>query len=37
MYSDSLFCNWPFKLILIQAGHRVVYLALMGAILGAWQ
>ena len=36
MYSDSLFCNWPFKLILIQAGHRIVYLALMGSILAAW-
>ena len=36
MYSDSLFCNWPFRLILIQACYRVVSLALMGAILGAW-
>lgn len=37
MYSDSLFCQWPFKLLLIQAGHRIVYLALMGGILGGWQ
>ena len=37
MYSDSLFCNWPFKLVLIQAGHRVVYLSLMGGILAAWR
>jgi hypothetical protein len=37
MYSDSLFCNWPFRLILIQAGHRIVYLSLMGGILGAWR
>jgi hypothetical protein len=35
-YSDSLFCSWPFRLILIQAGHRVASLALMGAILAAW-
>jgi len=36
-YSDSLFCNWPFRLILIQAGHRIASLALMGAILAAWR
>jgi len=37
MYSDSLFCGWPFKLILIQAGHRIAYLALMGAIVAVWR
>jgi hypothetical protein len=37
MYSDSLFCKWPFRLILIQAGHRIVYLALMGGVLGGWR
>ena len=36
MLSDYLFCNWSIKLFLIQAGHRIAYLAVMGAILGAW-
>jgi uncharacterized membrane protein len=36
MCSDYLFCGWPKKLYSIQAGYRVLSLALMGLILGAW-
>ncbi len=36
MLSDYLFCTFSMRLFLIQAGYRVVSLALMGAILGAW-
>ncbi|MEW6325223.1 MAG: DUF1761 domain-containing protein [Nitrospirota bacterium] len=37
MLSDYLFCNFRIKLFFIQAGHRVIYLVIMGAILGAWR
>lgn len=34
--SDTAFCGWSWKLWAIQAGYRVVYSAIMGAIIGAW-
>lgn len=37
MLSDSLFCGWGWRLFLIQAGFRVSYLVVMGAILGGWR
>ena len=37
MASDSAFCGWGLRLFLIQAGYRVSYSVIMGAILGAWQ
>ena len=37
MASDSAFCGWGMPLFWIQAGYRVVYNILMGAVLGAWQ
>lgn len=37
LFSDYLFCGWGMKLFLIQAGYRVSTLALMGAVLGAWE
>ena len=36
MLSDSLFCGWGWPLYFIQAGYRVAYLVLMGAIIGGW-
>ncbi len=36
MLSDSLFCGWGRKLYYIQAGYRVTYMIVMGAIIGAW-
>ena len=36
MASDSAFCGWGVRLFLIQAGYRVAYSVLMGAILGAF-
>lgn len=33
MWSDNLFCGWGRQLLLIQAGYRVTYLALMAIIL----
>ena len=36
MASDSAFCRTGMALFLIQAGYRVLYSILMGAILGAW-
>jgi hypothetical protein len=36
MLSDYLFCGWPLGLFAIQAGYRICYLALMGAVLGVW-
>ncbi|MFW2405815.1 MAG: DUF1761 domain-containing protein [Gammaproteobacteria bacterium] len=36
MLSDSLFCGWGWKLYFIQAGYRVVYLVVIGAIVGGW-
>lgn len=35
-YGDHLFANTPISLLLISTGYRVVQIALMGAILGAW-
>ena len=37
MASDSAFCGWGVRLFLIQAGYRVLYSILMGALLGGWQ
>ena len=37
MASDSAFCGWGLRLFLIQAGYRVSYSALMGAILTWWR
>ena len=37
MASDTAFCGWGAKLFLIQAGYRVTYAILMGALLGGWQ
>ncbi len=37
MASDTAFCGWGARLFAIQAGYRVLYSILMGAILGAWQ
>ena len=37
MASDSAFYGWGIPLFCIQAGYRVVYYILVGAILGAWQ
>ena len=36
MASDAAFCRSGMRLFLIQAGYRVVYSILMGAILGVW-
>ena len=36
MASDSAFCGWSLKLFMIQAGYRVTYSVIMGAILGVW-
>ena len=36
MASDTAFCGWGWKLWAIQAGYRVAYSILMGAIIGAW-
>ena len=36
MASDSAFCGWGWRLWSIQAGYRVAYSALMGAIIGVW-
>ena len=36
MASDTAFCGWGLKLFLIQAGYRVTYSVLMGAIIGAF-
>ena len=37
MASDSAFCGWGLRLFLIQAGYRVTYSILMGAILTWWR
>lgn len=37
MASDTAFCGWGVNLFLIQAGYRVTYSIIMGAILGGWQ
>ena len=36
MASDTAFCGWGWKLWSIQAGYRVAYSVLMGAIIGVW-
>ncbi len=36
MLSDSLFSGSGWRLYFIQAGYRVTYLVVMGAILGGW-
>ena len=36
MASDYAFCRWPTQLFFIQAGYRVVYSMIMGAILAGW-
>lgn len=36
MASDTAFCGWGWKLWAIQAGYRVAYSIIMGAIIGAW-
>ena len=36
MASDTAFCGWGLPLFLIQAGYRVTYSILMGAIIGAF-
>ncbi len=36
MLSDSLFSGWGWPLYFIQAGYRVSYVVLMGAICGIW-
>jgi hypothetical protein len=37
MASDYAFCRWPSQLFFIQAGYRVVYSVIMGAILAGWR
>lgn len=37
MASDFAFANWSFRLFLIEAGYRITYTALSGALLGAWR
>jgi hypothetical protein len=37
LLSNSMFEQRPLKVWMINAGYRLVYLALNGAILGAWQ
>ena len=37
MASDTAFCGWGMNLFLIQAGYRVSYSVIMGAVLGGWQ
>lgn len=36
MLSDALFSDWGWRLYLIQAGYRVLYLVLIGGIYGGW-
>ena len=36
MASDTAFCGWGWQLWAIQAGYRVTYSIVMGAIIGAW-
>jgi len=35
--SDYLFCGWSLRLYSIQVAYKLMSLALMGAILGAWR
>jgi hypothetical protein len=36
MLSEHLFSAWPLPLFAIQAGYRITYLVLMGALLAVW-
>jgi hypothetical protein len=36
MLTDWLFSGWSMKLFWIQCGYKVVFITVMGAILGAW-
>lgn len=36
LLSDSLFCGWGSKLLMIQSGYRVIYAIVMGAIISGW-
>ena len=36
MASDYAFCGWKLKLFYIQAGYRITYSVIMGAILAIW-
>ena len=36
LLSDSLFCGWGNKLLMIQSGYRVTYILVMVVILTAW-
>ena len=37
LLTDWMFCGFSMKLYWIQAGHKVVHITAMGAILGAWR
>jgi hypothetical protein len=37
LLSDWMFCGFGMKLYWIQVGYKVVYVTVMGAILGAWR
>ena len=37
MASDYAFCGWKLRLFQIQAGYRLTYTVIMGAILAIWQ
>ncbi len=37
LLSDWMFCGFSMKLYWIQVGYKVLYVTLMGAILGAWR
>lgn len=37
LFSNDLFEHRPFKLSMINAGYRIVYFIIIGAILGVWQ
>ncbi len=36
MASDYAFCGWKLKLFHIQAGYRLTYSVIMGAVLAIW-
>ncbi|MEM6708846.1 MAG: DUF1761 domain-containing protein [Pseudomonadota bacterium] len=36
MASDTAFCGWGMKLFAIQAGYRVAYSIIIGALLAGW-
>ena len=37
MLTDWLFSGWNMRLFWIQCGYKVVFITVMGAILGAWR